>query len=44
MGFASGEAVTSVDLKLRYSEMMKVVHPEKGFQVTRLPVQLWKYS
>ena len=31
MGFASGQAVTSVDLKLRYSEMMKVVHPEKGF-------------
>lgn len=31
MGFASGDAVTSVDLKLRYSEMMKVVHPEKGF-------------
>lgn len=31
MGFDNGDALTSVDLKLRYSEMMKRVHPDHGF-------------
>ena len=31
MGFDRGDALTSVDLKLRYSEMMKRVHPDHGF-------------
>lgn len=31
MGFDSGDALTSVDLKMRYSEMMKRVHPDHGF-------------
>lgn len=31
LGFDSDEGVTSVDLKLRYSEMMKRVHPDHGF-------------
>ena len=31
MGFDSGEDFTTVDLKLRYAEMMKRVHPDHGF-------------
>ena len=31
LGFAPGQSINSVDLKMRYTEMMKVVHHEKGF-------------
>lgn len=31
MGFDGGEGFSSVDLKLRYSEMMRRVHPDHGF-------------
>lgn len=40
MGFDSGEGITSVDLKLRYSDMMKRVHPDHGFPNKVFAVQV----